>query len=143
MAVVVRRDELRKSFDTREGWRVILTAADGQPLWPQGFDPLNIERLGSHLLHTRFVSIGNDACKATAIDEGGVDVEVLTDGLGPHPLFNGVRRAEVAGLAKPVVTTSGDRVTVATTGLQVDCARATVLESGNIVRVSLLTAPRP
>ena len=142
-AVVVRRAELRKRFDTRAGWRVIITAADGQPLWPQGFDPLNIERLGNPLLHTRFVSIGNDACKATAIDEGGVDVEVLTDGVGPHPLFNGLRRAEVAGLAKPVVAITGDRVTITTAGLQMDCARATAQESGNTVRVSLLTAPRP
>jgi hypothetical protein len=141
-AVVARRAELRKAFATRTGWRVIIAAAEGQPLWPQGFDPLNIERIDGGLLHTRFVSIGNDACKATAIDEGSVDVEVFTEGFGPHPLFNGVRRAEIAGLAKPVVTTSGDRVTITTSGLQVECARATVQESANTVRISLLTAPR-
>jgi hypothetical protein len=142
-AVVTRRAELRKAFDARAGWRVIITAAEGQPLWPQGFDPLNIERVDGGLLHTRFVSVANDACKATAIDEGGVDVEVLTEGFGPHPLFNGVRRAEIAGLTKPVVTTEGDRVTIATSGLQVECPRATVKEGANEVRVSPLTAPRP
>jgi hypothetical protein len=78
------------------------------------------------LLHTRFLSIGNDACKATAIDEGGVDIEAFTEGFGPHPLFNGVRRAVIAGLEKPVVTTTGDRVSIATSGLQLDCPRASV-----------------
>ena len=30
-------------------------------LWPQGFDPMNVRRLDTVLLHTRFLSLGNDA----------------------------------------------------------------------------------
>lgn len=136
-AVVTGRVARRRAFDARKGWRVVVIAPEGQPLWPQGFDPLNIERVSGGLLHTRFLTLGNDGCKATAIDEDGVDVEALTEGFGPHPLFNGVRRAVIAALAKPVVTIDGDRVTVTTSGLQLECARATVQERRGEVVVTL------
>jgi hypothetical protein len=134
--VISSRVARRTTFDTRRGWRVIITAAEGKPLWPQGFDPLNVERVSDGLLHTRFLSIGNDACKATAIDENHVDIEALTEGFGPHPLFNGVRRAVIAGLGKPVITTSGDRVTIATSGLQLECSRASVREAHGEITVT-------
>ena len=124
--VATQRASRRKAFDARTGWRVTITAAEGQPLWPQGFDPLNVERVNGGLLHTRFLTVGNDSCKATAIDEGGVDIEVFTEGFGPHPLFNGVRRVVITGLEKPVVTATDYRVTIATSGLQLDCPRASV-----------------
>ena len=128
-SVATQRAARRQAFDARQGSRVIITAADGQPLWPQEFDPLNVERVNGGLLHTRFLTIGNDSCKATAIDEAGVDIEAFTEGFGPHPLFNGVRRAVIAGLDNPVVTTAGDRVTIATPGLQLDCPQASVTVS--------------
>ena len=124
--VVTGRVARRKAFDTRTGSRVIIAAAEGKPLWPQGFDPLNIERVSDGLLHTRFLSLGNDECKATAIDEDGVDMEVLTESVGPHPLFNGVKRAVIAGLLNPVVTSNGDRVTIVTSGLQLHCPRGQI-----------------
>lgn len=124
--VVRQRAARRRAFDARKGWRVIITAADGQPLWPQGFDPLNVERVNGGLLHTRFLAIGNGTCKVTAIDEDRVDIVAFTEGFGPHPLFNGVRRAIIAGLSKPAGTSTGDRVTIATSGLQLDCPRASV-----------------
>ena len=127
----------RKAFDARAGWRVILVAGSGEPLFPQGFDPLNVERIEGGLLHTRFVTLGNDRCKATAIDEAGVDIEVLTIGIGPHPLFSGVRRAVIAGLKKPTITREGDRVVINTPGLQVECSGAAVEEEGQAVTVSL------
>ena len=127
--VATQRAARRQAFDARQGSRVVITAAEGKPLWPQGFDPLNVEPVNGGLLHTRFLSIGNESCKATAIDEGGVDIEAFTEGFGPHPLFNGVRRAVIAGLEKPVVTTAGDRVTITTPGLQLDCPLESVTVS--------------
>ena len=124
--VVTQRTARRKAFDARQGSRVIITAAEGKPLWPQGFDPLNVERVNGGLMHTRFLSIGNESCKATAIDEGAVDIEAFTEGFGPHPLFNGVRRAVIAGITNPVVADSGGRVTISTAGLQLECASASV-----------------
>ena len=124
--VVTSRIARRKAFDARTGWRVVIAAIEGKPLWPQGFDPLNVEPVSDGLLHTRFLSIGNETCKATAIDEDGVDIEAFTEGFGPHPLFNGVRRAVIAGLGKPVVTSNGDRVSIVTSGLQLDCLRGQI-----------------
>ena len=136
-AVASSRIARRKTFDSRKGWRVTVIAAQGKPLWPQGFDPLNVERIDGGLLHTRFLNLGNDNCKSTAIDEDGVDLEALTQGPGPHPLFNGVRRVTVAGLQQPVVRADSGRVSITTSGLRLECARASVLEKGSEVVVSL------
>lgn len=136
-AVVTKRVARRRAFDARKEWRVVVIAADGRPLWPQEFDPLNIERVKGGILHTRFLTIGNDHCKATAIDEDGVDIDALTEGAGEHPLFNGVRRVVVAGLAMPAITIEGDRVTVKAPGLQLDCAGATFQQLESAVVVTL------
>lgn len=142
-AVAQERVARQRAFDTRAGWRVILIAAEKEPLFPQGFDPLNVERVDGGLLHTRFITLGNDRCKATAIDEAGVDLEVMTVGIGPHPLFNGVRRAVIAGLGRPEITHAADRVAIHTPGLTVECAGATVEERGQAVTVSLASSPGP
>lgn len=70
----------------------------------------------------------------TAIDEGSVDIVALTEGLGPHPLFNGVRRVIIAGPKSPVVMTDGDRVGIDTNGLQLECTGAKVdVRPGEVV----------
>ena len=136
-AVATGRVARRTAFDARTGWRVTMIAAQGQPLWPQGFDPLNVERVKGGLLHARFLNVGNDNCKSTAIDEDGVDVEALTEGPGPHPLFNGVHRMTVAGLRQPVVKADSGRVSITTSGLRLECARASVREGRSEVVVTL------
>lgn len=136
-AVVAGRGERRRRFDTRPGWRVVVEAAEGQPLWPQGFDPLNIERVEGGFLHTRFLRLGNDAGELQAIDEAEADIEALTDGVGPHPLFNGVRRMVVAGLAKPAVVSDSRQVTVRVPGFTVEFRNATVQVIGTEVLVRL------
>ena len=45
------------------------------------------------MLHSRYVKFGNDT--------GSVEMlagQALSDGVGPHPLFRGVRRVEIAGV---------------------------------------------
>ncbi|HEY3214851.1 MAG TPA: hypothetical protein VGK93_00010 [Candidatus Eisenbacteria bacterium] len=139
-AVVGLRVERRKAFDARPGWRLIIEAADGRPLWPQGFDPLNVQVVEGGLLHTRFLRLGNDSGQMEAIDGTGADLEALTEGLGPHPLFNGIRRVVIAGLAKPEVTTRGSRVEIRAPGLAVGFANARMREVGTEVVVQLGTA---
>jgi hypothetical protein len=136
-AMVLGWTERQRAFDTRAGWRVIVQAADGQPLWPQNFDPLNLERIAGGTLHTRWLSLGNDAGQVRVIDEAGVDLESVTEGIGPHPLFNGVRRLVIAGLPRPTVQTANARVAVSATGLTLDFANATVHERGNEIVVQL------
>ena len=139
-AVATSRVGRRKAFDSARGWRVTVIAFGGQPLRPRGFDPLNIERVNGGLLHTRFLSLENNRCRMTAIDEGSVDMVALTEGLGPHPLFNGVRRVIIAGPASPVVSNDADRVSIDTNGLQLECTGARVdVRPGEVV----ITLVRP
>lgn len=129
--------ERRKAFYVRPGWRIVVQAADGQPLWPQGFDPLNIERVEGGLLHTRFLRLGNDAGQLEAIGSQGIDIDALTEGIGPHPLFNGVRRALIAGIAKPEIKLDGRHVIVQATGFAAEFKNAEVRESGTEVLIEL------
>jgi len=116
-AMVARRAERRREFDARAGWRVVIEAASARPLWPQGFDPLNVEHVDGGLLHTRFLRLGNDAGELSAVDEADADVEALTEAAGAHPLFNGVARVTIAGLtSKPEVDDDGERVTLRAPG---------------------------
>jgi hypothetical protein len=115
-AVLAERRERRQALDARPGWRVIVRAAEGLPLWPQGFDPLNVQRVDGGYLHTRYLRLGNAAGEVQAIDEANADIEALTEGVGPHPLFNGVRSATIVGLAKPEIGTEGGQVALRAPG---------------------------
>jgi hypothetical protein len=47
----------------------------------------------------------------------GSDIDALTEAAGAHPLFNGVKRAAIAGLTDPEASADGDRVTIRAPGL--------------------------
>lgn len=136
-AVIAARAERRKVFESRSGWRVVVQAADGEPLWPKGFDPLNVERVDGGLLHSRFLDLGGDAGELRVIDEADADVETLTEGAGPHPLFNGVRRLTIAGLAKPTIETEGGEVTIRAPGCTAHFKSAAAEVNGTEVVVRL------
>ncbi|MBA2292231.1 MAG: hypothetical protein H0W15_07235 [Gemmatimonadales bacterium] len=141
IADVDRQATLRASrleaFRTRDGWRVIVESPSNA-LWPQGFDPINVERLTTGaVLHRRFLKVGNDAGMLTMLDEAGADLDALTEGHGTHPLFNGIVRVEVAGLAEPLVEVVGDTVRVRSPGVSAEFRGATVNRSGRTVRVRM------
>ena len=56
-AIATSRAARRVAFDARGGARVVVLAADGAPLWPQGFDPLNVERVNGGVLPAILVLI--------------------------------------------------------------------------------------
>jgi hypothetical protein len=134
-AVASQRTERRQAFDAAPGWHIVIES--GQPLWPNNFDPLNMEVVDGGLLHTRWVRVANQAGSVEALDGEGADITVFTEGPGPHPLFNGVTRVSVSTATKPVVTSDGEHVTIAAPGITIDVKTATVEESGNIVQVRL------
>jgi hypothetical protein len=131
--VVHARTERRRRFDATPGWRVIVEAADGRPLWPRGFDPLNVERVDGGILHTRFLQLGNDAGELHAIAESGTNIEALTEAAGVHPLFNGVRRAVIAGLPQPAIVRDGEQVRIRAAGMELRFSPATVETRGAVV----------
>jgi hypothetical protein len=116
---------------------VEVMAVEGAPLWPQGFDPLNVERVRDGIHHTRFLRLGNDSGKLEMISAEEADIDALTVGSGPHPLFNGVQRVVIAGLAKPEVTIEGEQVTVQVTGFTASFDRAIVHDNGEELVIEL------
>lgn len=125
------------TFRARDGWRVIVESPS-RPLWPQRFDPINVERLTTGaVLHRRFLKVGNKAGALTMLDEAGADLDAVTEGHGAHPLFNGIDRVEVAGLADPRVEVVGDTVRVITPGLSAEFRGAAVARSGKTVVVRI------
>ncbi|MGC4045678.1 MAG: hypothetical protein QM758_17950 [Armatimonas sp.] len=98
----VEQRKARAAFDAREGWRVELICSS--PLFPQGFDPLNVLRLGKDVLHSRFVKLGNDKSTLETMN-----VPALTTAAGEHPLFSGVSKVVVAGLSERPRADQGER----------------------------------
>ena len=132
-ALVARREALRRDFLTRPGWRLVLIV-EGAPLFPQGFDPLNVERVGaSEVLHTRYLKLGGGAGFVELINRSS-----LTEGAGVHPLFNGLRRLTVTGLvAEPAVTESGGKTNITADNLKAEFTGARVTRSGRTLVIRL------
>lgn len=135
-ALVAARAARLATFRARDGWRVVVESAESL-LWPQGFDPLNVERITpTAVVHARFLKLGNERGGLEMLDAAGIDLEALTEGAGPHPLWNGVRRVEIAGIgSEPVVRTVGDSVQVIAAGVTLGLSRATVVRDGRVVVV--------
>lgn len=132
----LRRASLRESLIAQPGWRLSIVAGES-PLFPQRFDPLNVQVVGpGEVLHSRFVRLGNDAGTVEVFGKGSI-----TEAAGAHPLFNGIRLLIVTGLAEPVVTETDGAVTIRGDGLTADFRGATVHRSGDSVTVSLGARP--
>ena len=117
-----QRVALRRAFLARSGWTLVIEA-EHPPLYPEGFDPLNVQRLSEgEVLHTRWLKLGGS--------EGTVEVmgrAALTRAAGTHPLFEGVRSLTVTGLPmEPAVTEAEGRVTIVAEGVRASLVGATV-----------------
>jgi hypothetical protein len=132
-----RRVAERAAFLEQTGWRLVVEAA-GAPLFPHGFDPLNVQRVEhDEVLHTRWLKLGNDAGVVEVLGHAS-----LSKAAGEHPLFNGVRRLTVTGLAgEPAVTEANGVVTVQAPGITAQLRGATVERAGRTTTVRLVPAP--
>ena len=141
-AVVKSRAERRKAFDAQSGWRVVVRAAEGKPLWVKGFDPLNVAVVDGGLLHVRMLQLGNDAGELQAIREARAPrLEMLTEAVAAHPLFNGVRSVTIVGFSeKPQIESKDRHVAVTAPGFTAKFKNATLTEKPNEVIVQLETA---
>lgn len=131
-AVVAARAARRREFDRRPGFRVVVEAAEGKPLWPQGFDPLNVERVDGGILHTRFLRLGNDGATIEAVD-GAADLEAFTEAAGAHPLFNGVRRVTFVLPYTPEMVREGGKMVARGPGFSAASTRGEMEISDSLV----------
>ncbi len=113
-AHIAFRDAEETRFRDQVGWTLVVIAADGEPLWPQGFDPLNVLRTDTNdVLHQRWLKAGNDAGTIEILDRAS-----LTTGAGTHPLFNGIAKIVVTGLhAEPTQRERDGEVNISATGV--------------------------
>lgn len=136
-ALLKVRQDHRHAFDALPGWRLVVTAAQGQPLGSNGFDPLNVEKVEGGVLHTRYLELRSAAGSLRMLREGQETIDALTEAAGAHPLFSGVSRVTVAGLAKPEITRTGKAVTVRAPGVEAQFSGATVTTRGTTVSITL------
>lgn len=127
------RARLLRGFLARKGWSLVVVAKEGEPLFPERFDPWNLRLLtASQVLHGR-------ALKAANAD-GSVETfgrDAVTEAAGPDPLFTGLRRLRITGLsAAPRVTrSSGGGVDVTADGVSVRFRKARVRREGSLIEV--------
>jgi hypothetical protein len=131
--LIARRQRQKEEFAARPGWRLVVTAAS-MPLFPQRFDPLNVEVLGEGaVLHGRFLLLGNQ--------HGTVEVlgrESLTEAAGIHPLFEGVRRLTISGLKEPLILRQNEAgVSLSASGITLKFRNATVETLDEVVHLRL------
>ena len=134
-----RRETLRQEFAARAGWRIVVNADASAPLWPQGFDPLNVRRVGgADVLHTRHLKLGNNAGAIESFHG-----HMLTGGAGAHPLFNGVRQLTVAGLAaEPIVREAEGKLALEAAGVKAEFRGARLERAGQTLTINLQAAPK-
>jgi hypothetical protein len=127
-----RRAALRRDFLEAPGWTVVVEAEN--PVFPQGFDPWNVDRLtASEVLHTRWIKLGNDSGSLEVLGR-----RCLTESAGKHPLFEGIRRATVTGLpAEPQVEETAGAVKVSAEGLALEFRGGRVSRAGQTLTVTL------
>jgi hypothetical protein len=126
------RAALLQDFLEARGWTVVVEAGD--PIFPQGFDPWNVERLSaSQVLHTRWIKLGNSSGSLELLGR-----RCLTEGVGKHPLFEGLRRATIAGLpSEPRIEETDGAVKISENGLTLDFRGARVARDGQTVTITL------
>ncbi len=112
-SLLLRRSSLRENYLSLPGWTLVLEVAP-PGLSVRSFDPLSVVQLNdTEVLHPRAVELTEGRNLFAAFDRA-----VLTQGTEVHPLFAGVRRVTVAGLAsRPSVRDSAGWLLVSGQGL--------------------------
>lgn len=129
------REKTVAEFRGRPGARIIVESQEGKGMQPRGFDPMNILKVGEkEVLHLRMLNLG---CKNGDLQVLGLPA--LTLGLGPHPLFNGIRRVEIAGFTEtPDIKESEGKLTIDSDSLKMVFANAKLVHEGSLIRITLL-----
>jgi hypothetical protein len=89
------------------------------------------------IIHSRLLRPGNDAGELQVLDEADADLACLTEGVGPHPIFNGVHTTTISGLARPEVREDDGGVTVTAPGLTAELESAHVETTGTSILACL------
>ncbi|MCG8607699.1 hypothetical protein MJD09_22280 [bacterium] len=133
-ALLSQRKQLRLDFEAKPGWQLIIESAETKPLWPQRFDPKNLQLVDGGVLHTRFLKLGNAAGELELLGS-----QAFTESAGSHPLFNGIQRFVMTGIAeKPKVKKQGEGLSIEFPTFSAAFSQARITESRQKVHIKLL-----
>ncbi len=127
-ALARKRQERLDDFLEQGGWTLkVLVRPDEEPLWPLGFDPMNLTLVGEGaVLHRRWFKMGNARGRIEVLNRRG-----LTRPAGAHPVFNGIREVVITGLPRePEVFGDGGELWVGADGVSVHFEKATANVTG-------------
>ncbi len=129
------RDQKFRDFLEMAGWRIELQVQE--PLMLRRFDPMNVHRLPSGILHVHMLALENRFGSLNMQAENRGDLQALTIGAGEHPLFDGVRTVEIAGLSKPTFDDDNGSLTLTAPGITLtfDNADVEVLDASQSIRI--------
>ena len=104
----------------------------GRPMFAEGFDPMNLTVLGDgEILHERWLKL--TAGKSFVEAEGHAS---LTEPFGEHPLFQGVARVTVGGLAeRPEARVEAGSVLVSAPGLSARLQGTKMAFEGQVLHI--------
>ena len=112
---------------------VLLEVIAREPLFPQGFDPMNLRLLTKNeVLHTRFLQLGNASGNLQLLS-----LSAITRGSGQHPLFDGVQQVTIALPELPTVLEDGDSLELRDQGLTLRFTGAKLERDSKAWRVQL------
>lgn len=143
--VVAERAARLHEFRTKPGQRLVIETAVTEPLRVAGFDPMNVHVLDAGVLHTRLLHLGNSRNRIEMLRTGGRDAQALTEGLGPHPLFNGIRRVEfvVEDGLHVVTATDGNTISITSGSITATLHAAATEETPSGLRAILAASSPP
>lgn len=131
----VQREE---AFEARSGRRLIVEVGESMPLRVVGMDPSNAHLIGREygVIHTRFLDLRGGEGRIEMLREEGVEVEALTEGVGPNPLFDGIKRVEIVlSRGEWDVSAVDGSLKINGAGVKADLQVNHWVEEGNTIRV--------
>lgn len=131
-----QRRELKAEFFSQTGWQITVLS-ENEPLWPKGFDPLNIKILNNlELLHMRWLKLGNSFGSIEVLNR-----KSLTSPKGEHSLFQGIKKITVTGISEePIVEKAEGKVSINIDGLNLKFEGAEIEREGKSLLIKL---PKP
>ena len=133
--ILVERARQRDEFFGADGWRLVIDVGNqSNVFWSAGFDPMNMVRLQEReVLHKRWVKLSG----ATGVVEV-MNRQALTVGVGPHPMFDGVKRVVLTGLEdEPIFVVKGENAIIEMEGLTAKFSSVAVSRDEHAVTVRI------
>jgi len=120
-------------FLGKPGFKVIFDCGNS-PLMPAGFDPMNMEKVSQNeLLHKRWLKLNNNNATIEMLN-----IETLSQGLGGHPMFNGVSQVIITGLnALPDIHEKEGKIEFKTENISADIGHADMEIKGSTLFIHL------